>query len=153
MSDVRVVALLSVAGVAEQDVPHGIHQRLAAVAGRVITAVSESPSLVDVAVAAVLPGVLVVLVHDPLRGDFSVDVASRVVREVLATGRPVVPVLPCSDTVKRIDASAVVVDTPDRNELRVVCTPIGYPAGLIASGAVVAGTVPTAAVTIDGRPA
>lgn len=94
----------------------------------------------------------VVLVHDPLRAHTPVDMLARVVRAVLATGRPVVPVLPCSDTVKRLDESAVVIDTPDRNGLRVRQSPLGYPAGSITSGLVVAGTVPTGAVTVPGDP-
>jgi 2-C-methyl-D-erythritol 4-phosphate cytidylyltransferase / 2-C-methyl-D-erythritol 2,4-cyclodiphosphate synthase len=149
MADTSVVALVPAAGLGHD----GGAQRLGSVAGRVVVLISDPPSLADAAVRAVVPGVRVVLVHDPLRGAPSPDVASRVVREVLATGRPVVPVLPCTDTVKLLDDSDVVVDTPDRNELRVVGTPIGYPAELVASGAVVAGTVPERAVTIDGRPA
>jgi 2-C-methyl-D-erythritol 4-phosphate cytidylyltransferase len=151
MSDASVVALVLVTGPAEQDVA-GVAavRRLADVAGRVVVLTPEMPF--DAAVTAVLPGVRVVLVHDPLRGELSSDVASRVAREVVATGRPVVPVLPCSDTVKRLDDSAVVIDTPDRNELRVVVSPVGYPAELITSGAVLAGTVPVGAVTIDGGP-
>ncbi|HKN99028.1 MAG TPA: 2-C-methyl-D-erythritol 4-phosphate cytidylyltransferase [Pseudonocardiaceae bacterium] len=153
MSDASVVALVPAAGQAEQDLADGVVQRLGQVAGRVVTLASGSSSLAEAAVAAVVSGVRVVLVHDPLRGELLPDVAARVVRAVLATGRPVVPVLPCSDTVKRVDDSSVVIDTPDRDELRVVRSPIGYPAELVTSGAVTAGTVPTGAVTIDGGPA
>ncbi|HEX5116462.1 MAG TPA: 2-C-methyl-D-erythritol 4-phosphate cytidylyltransferase [Pseudonocardiaceae bacterium] len=152
MSDASVVAFVLVTGPAEQDVDAtAAVRRLAEVAGRVVVVTPELP--LDAAVTAVLPGVRVVLVHDPVCGELSSVVASRVVREVVATGRPVVPVLPCSDTVKRLDDSAVVMDTPDRGELRVVVSPVGYPAELITSGAVVAGRVPVGAVTIDGGPA
>jgi hypothetical protein len=148
MNDETVVALVSVAGRDDVDT-----RPLGRVARRVVALLDAPPTLADAAVSAVVPGVRVLLVHDPDRGEFLPDVAFRVVREVRATGATVVPVSPCSDTVKRVDDAGVVIDTPDRNELRVVGTPIGYPAELVASGAVVAGTVPAGAVTIDGRPA
>ncbi len=98
------------------------------------------------------PGVRVVLVHDPLRAYTPADVVARVVDEVVRSGLPVVPVLPCSDTVKRLDRSGVVIDTPDRTALRVLQSPIGYPAELIVSGSVVAGTVPIRTRTVLGDP-
>lgn len=94
----------------------------------------------------------VVLVHDPLRSRMPADVVDRVVRAVLDHDRPVVPVLPCSDTVKLLDSSGVVLDTLDRATLRVVQTPIGYPARMIADGGVVAGQVPVDALTVLGDP-
>lgn len=104
-------------------------------------------------VASALAGdVRVVLVHDPLRAFTPSAVVDRVVRAVLEHGRPVVPVLPCSDTVKRLDPSGVVIDTPDRTGLRVAQTPIGYPAGLIIDGTVVAGDVPIGALPVPGDP-
>ena len=113
---------------------------------------SESALAQRAVSTAAQPGVQVVLVHDPLRAYTPTDVVARVVREVLATGRPVVPVLPCSDTVKRLDDADVVIDTPDRGGLRVVQSPIGYPAESITSGAVVPGTVPAGALTVVGDP-
>jgi 2-C-methyl-D-erythritol 4-phosphate cytidylyltransferase len=62
-------------------------------------------------------------------------------------------VLPCSDTVKRLDADGFVIDTSDRAGLRVVRTPIGYPAALIRSGALAPGAVPVGARTVDGMSA
>src|SRR5439155_1276044 len=38
----------------------------------------------------------------------------------------VIPVLAVADTVKRVDAAGVVVDTPDRAGLRIVQTPQGF---------------------------
>jgi len=104
------------------------------------------------AVVAAQPGVRVVLVHDPLRAYVPVDVVDRVVHAVLTEDRPVVPVLPCSDTVKQTNEAGVVINTPDRAWLRVVQTPLGYPAELISSGAVVAGAVPEGALTVAGDP-
>jgi 2-C-methyl-D-erythritol 4-phosphate cytidylyltransferase len=138
MSDVNVV-LVQVVG----------HTGSADVVGR-FREVSESDLIASAISVAVEPGIRVVLVHDPLRVAAPPDVVARVVKSVLTSGRPVVPVLPCSDTVKRLDDSGVVIDTPDRSDLRVIQSPIGYPAELISSGVVVPGTVPSGALTIDG---
>lgn len=140
MSDVHVVAFVPVAGRA--GLVHGTIGRL--------VEVSESELVASAVAAAAAPDVRVVLVHDPRRTAAPADVVARVVDTVLTENRPVVPVLPCTDTVKQLDASDVVTDTPDRSDLRVIQSPIGYPAELISSGAVVPGTVPVGAVTIDG---
>jgi 2-C-methyl-D-erythritol 4-phosphate cytidylyltransferase len=111
-----------------------------------------SGSITDVA-ALVSPEARVVLVHDPLRPFAPVELIERVVDAVLRENAPVVPVLPCSDTVKRLDDADAVVDTPDRAGLRVVQTPLGYPAELIRSGAAVPGAVVAGAVLVAGDPA
>jgi 2-C-methyl-D-erythritol 4-phosphate cytidylyltransferase len=178
MSDASVVALVPVTGRAGLGTVDGVPIAIRAVrrligadsVDRVIV-LSEStgPSTVDfastgvdvvldatvrecAAAVAARPGVRVVLVHDPLRAYTPAAVVDRVVLAVLAEGRPVVPVLPCSDTVKRVDDTDVVMDTPDRAGLRVTQSPIGYPAGLLVSGAVTAGTVPVGALTVAGDP-
>lgn len=94
------------------------------------------------------PDAAVRLVHDPLRAFAPPDLVARVVAEVVATGSPVVPALPCSDTVKRLDPSGVVLDTPDRAGLRVAQTPIGFPAGVVPTE-----TPPVGARVIPGDPA
>lgn len=112
--------------------------------------VSDADVVTSAFAVAAQPGVRVVLVHDPRRAATPPDVVARVVQAVLDSGRAVVPVLPCTDTVKSLDDADVVIDTPDRVALRVLQSPIGYPAELISSGAVVPGTVPSGALTIDG---
>lgn len=74
------------------------------------------------------PGDDVLLLHDPARA-VPAALVGAVVAAVREHGRPVLPVLPCSDTVKRVDGDGFVVDTPDRAGLRVAQTPVGYPAG------------------------
>lgn len=140
MSDGNVVALVPVAGCA------GF---AADVIDRLV-AVSESDLITTAHAVAAAPGVRVVLVHDPRRSTASSAVVARVVESVLSSGRVVVPVLPCTDTVKQLDDSGVVLATPDRSELRVIQSPIGYPAELISSGTVVPGRVPSGAMMIDG---
>ena len=72
------------------------------------------------------PGVHTVLVHDAARPLTPPSVVRRVV-DAVASGRgAVVPVIPVSDTVKRVDADGVVVSTVDRSALRAVQTPQGF---------------------------
>jgi 2-C-methyl-D-erythritol 4-phosphate cytidylyltransferase len=180
MGDVRVVALMPVTGRAEwvaalvqvDGVPLMVHavrrvldsgavDRILVVApesemdGELIELLAEFGVPVDGIVRVVpdsfAPTVRVVLVHDPLRAFAPPSLIRRVADAVLVADTPVVPVLPCSDTVKLLDDHRVVIDTPDRAGLRVVQTPLGYPARLMSS--VVAGDVLPGAHTVPGDPA
>jgi 2-C-methyl-D-erythritol 2,4-cyclodiphosphate synthase/2-C-methyl-D-erythritol 4-phosphate cytidylyltransferase len=77
--------------------------------------------------AALSDGVDVVLVHDAARPFASEAIARRVIEAVVAGGArgAVVPVVPVPDTVKRVDAGAVVA-TLDRSVLGLVQTPQGF---------------------------
>ena len=73
-----------------------------------------------------VPDATIVLVHDAARA-FTPPSLVRSVTEAVAAGAPaVVPVLPVTDTVKRVDVDGVVVDTPSREFLRAVQTPQGF---------------------------
>ena len=63
-----------------------------------------------------------VLVHDAVRPLFSQALVNRAI-DAVKTASAAVPVLPVTDTVKRIDASGNVAATLDRNELRLTQTP------------------------------
>ena len=106
---------------------------------RAIAAASARPGIVDVvaggsdrsaSVAAGL-GVLwsadeVVLVHDAARALAPPELFDAVI-DAVRSGRPaVVPGLPVADTVKAVDASGVVVATPERDALRAVQTPQAF---------------------------
>ena len=83
--------------------------------------------------AALADEVEVVLVHDAARALTSAALIDRVVRAV-APGVGVIPALPVSDTIKRIDSRELVVETVDRSELVHVQTPQGFPrAELVAA--------------------
>lgn len=82
--------------------------------------------------AALPAAVDVVLVHDAARALTPPEVFERVVAAVRATGGGVIPVLPVTDTVKRVDGS-VVLETVDRSELVAVQTPQGFPRDLLVS--------------------
>ena len=154
MSDVNVVALVPVAGRADFS-PEAVDSLIDVAVARLSALVSRVHVVAEGATAGwldLIGDADVVLVHDPLRAYTPAGVVTRVIAEVVATGRPVVPVLPCSDTVKRVAETGVVIDTPDRTSLRVAQSPIGYPAASLTSGAVVPGTVPAGARLVTGDP-
>ncbi len=68
----------------------------------------------------------VVLVHDAARPLVPSEMVSSVVAEVRRGHDAVIPALPVTDTIKRVDSSENVVGTPDRTELRAVQTPQGF---------------------------
>jgi len=76
-------------------------------------------------------GIDCVLVHDAARSFVPVDVIERVVAAVRAGARAVVPVVPVTDTIKRVDAAGRVIDTPDRSALVAVQTPQGFEPSLL----------------------
>lgn len=87
---------------------------------------TESVRLALAAALDAVPDATIVLVHDAARA-FTPPALVRSVTEAVAAGAPaVVPVLPVTDTVKRVDADGVVVDTPSRVDLRAVQTPQGF---------------------------
>lgn len=75
--------------------------------------------------AALDAGIRIVLVHDAARALTPGAVFDRVIGEVAATGHGVIPVLPVSDTIKRVDGVAV-LETVDRAHLAAVQTPQGF---------------------------
>lgn len=90
----------------------------------------ERSDSVALGLAALPPGVEVVLVHDAARALTPVEVFDRVVDAVRAGHGAVTPALPVSDTVKQVappgsDVERVVA-TLDRASLRAVQTPQGF---------------------------
>jgi len=74
--------------------------------------------------AALGPGTDVVLVHDAARPLVSRDLVERVLAGA-RTAAAVVPVIPLTDTVKRVDGERV-LGTPDRDSLVAVQTPQAF---------------------------
>ena len=70
----------------------------------------------------------VVLVHDAARALTPATLVAAVAGAVRATGHGIVPALPVVDTLKHVDASGRVLNTADREALRAVQTPQGFPA-------------------------
>lgn len=79
------------------------------------------------AALAVLPDdVDIVLVHDAARPLVPAELVEAIVQGVRGGAPAVIPGLAVSDTIKRVDAAGVVLDTPVRAELRAVQTPQGF---------------------------
>jgi 2-C-methyl-D-erythritol 4-phosphate cytidylyltransferase/2-C-methyl-D-erythritol 2,4-cyclodiphosphate synthase len=76
--------------------------------------------------AAVAPGVGVVLVHDAARALTPSSLFEAVIAAVRSSCAGVIPALPVVDTIKRVDASGLVQETVDRSELAAVQTPQGF---------------------------
>ncbi len=72
-----------------------------------------------------------VLVHDAARALTPPGLIQRVVAELRSGHRAVIPGLAVVDTVKAVDASGMVVGTPDRATLRAVQTPQGFDAEVL----------------------
>ncbi len=104
--------------------PEGLDPRAKMVEGGATRCASVTKGL-----AAASADAAVVLVHDGARPFVSADLVGRIVAE--ARGGPVIPVVPVTDTIKRIDEAGRVVETPDRSSLRAAQTPQGFPAPLL----------------------
>jgi 2-C-methyl-D-erythritol 4-phosphate cytidylyltransferase len=83
------------------------------------------PESVRAALAALPDAVGVVLVHDAARPLAPVELVDAVAAAVRAGADAVVPGLPVTDTVKRVNGD-VVTETVDRSALRSVQTPQGF---------------------------
>lgn len=72
-----------------------------------------------------------VLVHDAARPFAPKELAERVLGELRAGEKAVVPALDVVDTIKVVDAKGYVVATPDRANLRAIQTPQGFAVDVI----------------------
>ena len=102
--------------------PYAGDTRLLVVAGGIERADSVRAALELVPV----DGIDCVLVHDAARAFVPASVVERVVAAVRAGAAAVVPVVPVTDTIKRVSPDGEVVDTPDRSTLVAVQTPQGF---------------------------
>jgi 2-C-methyl-D-erythritol 4-phosphate cytidylyltransferase/2-C-methyl-D-erythritol 2,4-cyclodiphosphate synthase len=85
--------------------------------------------------AALRPGVNIVLVHDAARALTPSGLCDAVVDAVRSTGHGIVPGLPVVDTIKRIGPGGAVSGTVDRSELSAVQTPQGFPREMLVAAA------------------
>jgi 2-C-methyl-D-erythritol 4-phosphate cytidylyltransferase len=129
LSDARVVAIA--VALAPEDAEHpppwtaSLDPRV-----RLLRGGSTRTRSVRAALAA-LPGDLdVIAVHDAARPLVSPDVVARCI-DAAAGGLGAVAGCPAVDTLKRVDASRYVVETPDRSTLWQAQTPQVFPAALL----------------------
>ncbi len=78
------------------------------------------------ALAALSPEIEYVLVHDAARAFATLDLAERVLAELVGGQLAVIPGLALADTIKTVNAEGYVTSTPDRASLRGVQTPQGF---------------------------
>lgn len=113
--------------------------------------------------AQLYPEIDVVLVHDAARAFTPVAQLETVIATVRATGGGVIPGLPVSDTIKRVDAAGLILETVDRAALVAVQTPQGFPRAELVAAYAMAGDDHTddaglfalagyAAISIPGDP-
>jgi 2-C-methyl-D-erythritol 4-phosphate cytidylyltransferase len=117
-------------------VPEGWEDRMSLLAddiaaSKIAAAVAGGPSRaasVALALDAVPDAADFVLVHDAARPLLTAELIDRVMAGLAEGYDGVVPALPVTDTVKRVDAEGLVIETLDRTTLRAVQTPQGFPA-------------------------
>lgn len=95
-------------------------------AAAVVPGGAERQDSVRHALAAVPDGYTHVLVHDAVRPFPPAAMIKRVVAALGDGHDAVVPAVPLTDTIKRVDPAGNVVATLDRAELRAVQTPQGF---------------------------
>ncbi|MFY1625367.1 2-C-methyl-D-erythritol 4-phosphate cytidylyltransferase [Micromonospora sp. WMMD735] len=105
----------------------------------VVAGGAERQASVANALAAVPSGPDIVLVHDAARALTPPTLVEAVAAAVRAGHDAVIPVLPVSDTIKRVDAAGVVLATVDRSALRAVQTPQGFRREVLAAAHAAAG--------------
>lgn len=87
---------------------------------------AERRDSVAAALSAVPPGFDIILVHDAARALVPPSLVDEVAAAVRAGQDAVIPVLPVVDTITRVAASGLVLDSPARSSLRAVQTPQGF---------------------------
>lgn len=134
-------------GVAASSLLRGHNPQLVVVPGGAERSDSVSNGLAGVDRAG---GADCILVHDAARCLAPVGLFDRVSAAVEAGDVAVVPGVAVTDTIKRVDAAGVVVDTPPRASLRAVQTPQGFRADVLRRAhAEVAGAVTDDAAMVE----
>jgi 2-C-methyl-D-erythritol 4-phosphate cytidylyltransferase len=120
-------------------VPAGYEERLSLIAddagaSKVAAAVPGGAARAESVAAglAALPDAAhFVLVHDAARPLLAADLVDRVLVGLASGADGVVPALPVTDTIKRVDGDGAVAETLDRAVLRAVQTPQGFPVAVL----------------------
>lgn len=101
--------------------------------GTVVAGGATRQDSVRSGIDALLPSVRIVLVHDAARALTPARLFDDVVDSVAGSSQGIVPGLAVTDTVKRVDGEDRVVETVDREELRAMQTPQGFPRHALAA--------------------
>ncbi len=100
-------------------------------AERVVVGGATRSGSVRAGLAAVAPDAEIILVHDAARPLVPGAVLSRLLAAIDAGADAAVPGLALTDTVKRVDAAGLVLETPDRASLMAVQTPQAFRADVL----------------------
>jgi 2-C-methyl-D-erythritol 4-phosphate cytidylyltransferase/2-C-methyl-D-erythritol 2,4-cyclodiphosphate synthase len=92
----------------------------------IVTGGATRTQSVKLALATLSPEIEYVLVHDAARAFATLDLAERVLAELVGGQGAAIPGLAISDTIKTIDADGFVTSTPNRAALRGIQTPQGF---------------------------
>lgn len=82
---------------------------------------------VEAGLAALTPGIRIVLVHDSARALAPSSLFDAVVAAVDATGEGIVPALALVDSIKRVGPQGEILGVVDRSDLAAAQTPQGFP--------------------------
>ncbi|MET4781266.1 2-C-methyl-D-erythritol 4-phosphate cytidylyltransferase [Glaciihabitans sp. UYNi722] len=93
---------------------------------QVVAGAETRQGSVAAGIEALAPSIKVVLVHDAARAFAPAGLFEAVSAAVIETSAGVIPALPVTDTIKKMDAGLAVA-TIDRSELVAVQTPQGFP--------------------------
>ena len=100
-------------------------------AGSVVPGGPTRSASVRAGLAAVPDRAEIVVVHDAARPLATAELFGRVIAEVRAGADGAVPGIPVADTIKRVDATGRVIETPDRAALRAIQTPQAFSAAVL----------------------
>ena len=101
-------------------------QKIVGDSAKVITGGILRSDSVNLALKSLSPSIQYVLVHDAARGLATSSLAKRVLAELESGEVAVIPALSVVDTIKEVDSSGYVRNTPDRSSLRAIQTPQGF---------------------------
>lgn len=128
-------AIASLAPVTDQIIisaPAGFEKQISELVGDEITVVTGGATRAEsVRNALVYVTSEYVLVHDAARALASTTLVQRIIDQLMAGEKAVIPGLAQIDTVKTIHADGFVASTPDRRNLRTIQTPQGFLTSLL----------------------
>ena len=130
-----VAALAPVAELIIVTAPPGFEDKFKELLGDQITVITGGVLRSDsirIALEKIPANYEYVLVHDAARAIASTDLAKNIVAQLIAGEQAVIPALEVIDTIKEVDASGYVRNTPDRSTLRAVQTPQGFVKSVLA---------------------
>ena len=135
MSGCRAITHIVIAAPAEhiRDMQDIVGSITVAAEVSVVTGGSSRAQSVRLAVAALPSDTSLILVHDAARPLVPVDLVEAVVANVGSGAPAVLPAVPVTDTIKRVDEAGRVIETVDRTHLRGAQTPQGFRADILRS--------------------